>query len=458
MSADIFVSYDRDDQDRVQQIVERLEDQGYTVWWDVDLRGGQDYRRRIKEVLNSVRCVVVVWSRLSVDSHFVPEEAEIGRRRNILLPVVIDEGIEPPIGFLGIHARDLSGWTGRSTERVFKAFLNDVADVIAGAPMRRADPPSAPAGWVPAPSQPPRATVLEPGPAPTPAAPQPRAASAGKPSRRPLVIGGAILLAGILYLASPDPDGPDDSGRRAAADTAAESYDPASNAPVDPTAAAASGSLAAVLGNRRCLLRSPPGTPIERRVLAVTPLPFRVDTATHLLTDQNGQPVPGAEPGSSGAPRIRRAIVAHFTGREGESHPRTQDGRGSVHLLIGRDGTVRQQLPLDQASLHAGPGSNSLESIGIGMENQGALVRVGNAWHSGATPMPTEAAVVVDGRGWHRYTDAQVRAFFQVSCALRQAYPTIGQLVGHGDWSITPRVEPGPAFPLDSMRARLFPQ
>ncbi len=54
--------------------------------------------------------MVVLWSARSRDSDFVLEEAEYGRRKEILFPVFI-ERMEFPYGFGRIQTADLIGWT-----------------------------------------------------------------------------------------------------------------------------------------------------------------------------------------------------------------------------------------------------------------------------------------------------------------------------------------------------------
>ena len=45
--ADIFVSYSRQDRPRVAPLVAALEAQGWSVWWDPEIVGGQEFDRQI---------------------------------------------------------------------------------------------------------------------------------------------------------------------------------------------------------------------------------------------------------------------------------------------------------------------------------------------------------------------------------------------------------------------------
>src|SRR4051812_5080598 len=110
--ADIFISYEAKDRGRVSPLVKEFERQGWSVWWDRTIRPGQTWAQVIGKALDDAKCVVVVWSKYSVDSDWVQEEAEEGRRRKILVPVVIDE-VMIPLGYRRIQAARLADWTGR---------------------------------------------------------------------------------------------------------------------------------------------------------------------------------------------------------------------------------------------------------------------------------------------------------------------------------------------------------
>ena len=107
--ADVFLSYASDDRDRVRPLVEGLEGAGYTVWWDRRLDPGTSFDREIEQELSDASCVMVVWSNNSVESDWVREEADDGLRREILIPVQIDD-CQIPLGFRRTHAAQLIGW------------------------------------------------------------------------------------------------------------------------------------------------------------------------------------------------------------------------------------------------------------------------------------------------------------------------------------------------------------
>lgn len=94
----VFFSYSRDDQARAIPIIRQIEAAGFTVWWDGLLEGGERYSRATEDALNRAKAVVVLWSKISVQSHWVHDEATRGRDRRLLVPLSLD-GTEPPLGF-----------------------------------------------------------------------------------------------------------------------------------------------------------------------------------------------------------------------------------------------------------------------------------------------------------------------------------------------------------------------
>ncbi|MFM2410263.1 MAG: hypothetical protein RL481_1091 [Pseudomonadota bacterium] len=103
----IFFSYSRDDQARALPIIRLLEAAGYSVWWDGLLGGGERFSRTTEAALDRAKAVVVLWSRTSVHSHWVHDEATRGRDRRVLVPLSLD-GSQPPLGFGQFQMIDLS--------------------------------------------------------------------------------------------------------------------------------------------------------------------------------------------------------------------------------------------------------------------------------------------------------------------------------------------------------------
>jgi hypothetical protein len=137
--SDIFVSYTSDDRNRVLALVQALEKTGWTIFWDRTIQAGKDWRQTIDTEIQNCRSVIVVWSQKSVHSKWVLEEAEIGKRKEILVPVLFDE-VEPPFGFGSIQAADLITWNGTDSDSSFTRFISDAEAVLGPAPGNKGQP------------------------------------------------------------------------------------------------------------------------------------------------------------------------------------------------------------------------------------------------------------------------------------------------------------------------------
>ena len=127
--ADIFLSYDDEDRPRARALAAALEDRGWSLFWDRSIPAGKTWWQAIGRALKGARTVVVLWSRTAVESTWVYEEADDGRRRGILVPVLIDP-VLPPLGLRSVQAVDLSRWDGSRSDPAFQKLLTDIAAVI----------------------------------------------------------------------------------------------------------------------------------------------------------------------------------------------------------------------------------------------------------------------------------------------------------------------------------------
>src|SRR5688572_12919344 len=127
--ADIFVSYSRKDVSFARALAAALSAHGWSVWWDRHIPAGRTFDEVIAEALAAARCVIVVWSKDSVTSDWVREEADEGRRREILIPVLIDD-VRPPLGFGRIQAADLRRWDGSEASDGFDKLVADIEALL----------------------------------------------------------------------------------------------------------------------------------------------------------------------------------------------------------------------------------------------------------------------------------------------------------------------------------------
>jgi TolB-like protein/Flp pilus assembly protein TadD len=135
---DLFVSYKAEDRRRVQPLVDALLADGYSVWWDAEIGGGDEWRDRIQQELDLASCVLVVWSKRSVapEGKFVRDEANRAQRRDVYLPVRIDK-VDPPLGFGETQAIPLIGWRGSRSDPRYSQLLAAIRAIRSGKPLTR---------------------------------------------------------------------------------------------------------------------------------------------------------------------------------------------------------------------------------------------------------------------------------------------------------------------------------
>lgn len=160
--ADIFVSYADEDRERAQVIVKALEAQKLTVFWDRKLVAGETYRQVLAKELVSARCVLVLWSQVSVISDWVIDEADEGKKGGRLVSVRIDD-VLLPLGFRQIQAVTLIKWAPDVPDENFQLLVQGVRSFI---PVPPPDKTSEPTPLAPV-KPPPPFRPVEPPPPPT---------------------------------------------------------------------------------------------------------------------------------------------------------------------------------------------------------------------------------------------------------------------------------------------------
>lgn len=175
------------------------------------------------------------------------------------------------------------------------------------------------------------------------------------------------------------------------------------------------------------------------------------------------------------------SIIVHYTaGPSGDSTVKyfsRSNARLSAHLVVHEDGRVTQMVPFDKKAYHAGTsyydGRSSFNNFSVGIEisNPGYLTKksVGYVtwWEAKkSNPKPVPEDMVFEGKHrnsvtrakyWHKYTPEQIAAVEEICKALYEAYE-IKYILGHEEIAPGRKTDPGPAFPLDELREKVFQQ
>ena len=148
--ADIFISYAREDISKASAIAVQLEARGWSVFWDRHIPPGQDFNDYLQQQVDSARCVLVLWSRASVASSYVRDEATEGRVHHRLVPALLEQ-VQPPLGFRQLHLADLTGWTDGRDEGEFNRLVDSIRTLAPLVSTNRTSTPEPPEEAVPSP-------------------------------------------------------------------------------------------------------------------------------------------------------------------------------------------------------------------------------------------------------------------------------------------------------------------
>ncbi len=127
--ATIFISYSSEDKHIVKTLAALLEAKGWTVWWDRKIPIGLKYDTVIENELKKADCVVVVWTKRSVQSEWVKNEANAAEQRQRLIPVLIEQ-VDIPLAFQRIESAMMPGWQGEADHPELEVLYESIAAMI----------------------------------------------------------------------------------------------------------------------------------------------------------------------------------------------------------------------------------------------------------------------------------------------------------------------------------------
>jgi len=164
-------------------------------------------------------------------------------------------------------------------------------------------------------------------------------------------------------------------------------------------------------------------------------------------------------------------LVIHYTAvttfESTLNHFQNPNADASAHLLIGRDGCITQFAPFNIVTFHAGKsqwkGLVGLNEFAIGIElvNGGRLVKSGDKFVCPVDQkrIPDSEVIVATHKNetqpaaWHQYTAEQLETLIAIATLLVKTY-NLKDVVGHDDIAPIRKSDPGPAFPMSSVRSR----
>ncbi len=167
-----------------------------------------------------------------------------------------------------------------------------------------------------------------------------------------------------------------------------------------------------------------------------------------------------------------RYLVLHYTAGKSAASSiswlTNPESKASAHLVLARDGRITQLVSFNVKTWHAGlshwDGLSGLNgySIGIEMDNAGPLKKVGDKYQAWFGTLYAEDEVVLakhklddESRWWHAYTEIQIQKALELAQLLARHYG-LKDVVGHEDIAPDRKRDPGPAFPLENVRASVL--
>jgi N-acetylmuramoyl-L-alanine amidase len=203
---------------------------------------------------------------------------------------------------------------------------------------------------------------------------------------------------------------------------------------------------------------------------------LKIDTDNHLLQAKEGEikimnPL-SPNKGSKFEDKLPDTIILHYTaGPSVESAVNTlcnPSVKASAHLVIDLDGSITQLVPFDTIAWHAGKSSHggrsgfNKYSIGIEIVNAGKLKPQDGkyaAWWGELYEKKDVLEAVHQNHSspafWHTYTQEQIDCVLNICITLKEVY-SITNILGHDEIAPSRKVDPGPAFPTENIRSRVF--
>ncbi len=196
--SDIFLSNAKADLPRVKPILDALQQRGLSVWWDRTIPPGKNWDQVIEESLAASRCMVVLWSQHSVQSDWVQTEAHEGKRRNILVPALLDD-VTIPLAFRRIQAATLVNWSGEAAHASFDELVQAISDVLSPAHTSTLGAAAGSGSALPPPR---RVDAVEPPPH-LPDSPAPPSSEASRPvwpaKTMMILLAGLVVALGVYF-------------------------------------------------------------------------------------------------------------------------------------------------------------------------------------------------------------------------------------------------------------------
>lgn len=130
---DVFFSYSREERAKITPMLEALKAEGLDVWSDSKMNLTANIIREINNKLAEAKCILVAWSRLSIQSDWVLDEAYEGFERRCLAAIKIDD-VRIPVPFARIETLDLRNWSSNLRDPDWRRLVESIRGICQSEP------------------------------------------------------------------------------------------------------------------------------------------------------------------------------------------------------------------------------------------------------------------------------------------------------------------------------------
>ena len=127
--ADIFISYSRKNSKTADALRVLLEAEGWSVWWDPEIRVGKPWLPELEKALDQSRAIIVLWTPESVASKWVRKEASCGLEQGKLFGVVVED-CQAPDPFPQQEMAMMPGWKGQPDHAELLQLFRSLAERV----------------------------------------------------------------------------------------------------------------------------------------------------------------------------------------------------------------------------------------------------------------------------------------------------------------------------------------
>lgn len=129
--ADIFISYKREDKHLAEDVIHRLKEAGFSVWYDDRITPHSSWDETIEREIAAAKAVVVLWTTRSVASEWVRTEADYAKTHGKIVPVMLEDSAVP-LAYRRTQFADLTHWDGNKQDRNFEKLVGWIRGLVNG--------------------------------------------------------------------------------------------------------------------------------------------------------------------------------------------------------------------------------------------------------------------------------------------------------------------------------------